>query len=69
MSLLIDNDFQHTDGMFSTLKKKLKAITKNSKNIKKEIKKTLKTGKISKGGKKLIEKILKADVPDVQLVY
>ena len=65
MSLLIDNDFQHTDGMLSTLKK----LYKNSKKIKKEIKKTLKTGKISKGGKKLIEKILKADVPDVQLVY
>ncbi len=65
MSLLIDNDFQHTDGLYSTLKK----LYKNSKNIKKEIKKTLKTGKISKGGKKLIEKILKADEPDVQLIY
>ena len=61
MSLLIDNDFQHTDGMLSTLKN----LYKKSKKIKKEIKKTLETGKISKGGKKLMKKILK----DVQLVY
>ena len=61
MSLLIDNDFQHTDGLYSTLKK----LAKNSKKIKK----TLKTGKVSKGGRKLIEKIITADVPDVQLVY
>lgn len=74
MSLLVENDFEQTDGLISSMynkaKKKLKTIAKHTNELKEKIKKKLKkSGKVSEGGKEQIEKTTTADVPDVQLVY